>query len=298
MDSDTPLASEVSNHEWDGRFPSFKAGDKPPQLYPKAVKPFTWLVVASRNQGKSHLFRYVWETDLSRGKSGQPRWHIIVLMSNTLRTGQYEYLTRSPTCRAYSDFDEDVVDALFDLQDSNIEQSGRYLNILLVLDDVVSKETVKSAALQKVFLMGRHFGISLVWMTQSPQLVRPILRNNVTVLSVLRIKSNGREHICKSFLNDLVEVEGVKADSFSRTLLKEAFRVPYRSLTILFEEESNDMWDAIKVFVAGSIACRRRRADEQSDGRTPSPAQQPEQERLPRPEPQGASCQSQPEQPE
>jgi hypothetical protein len=224
--------------------------ETPRQLYPKSIKPFTWLIVASRNQGKSHLFKHIWKTNLAKTKSGAPRFHAVVVMSTTLMTGQYDYLTESRNTRAYTEFDEDVVEELFNAQDRHREQTGKYLNILLLLDDVVDNATIKSSQLRRLFCTGRHYGISLAWLTQSPQFVKPVLRNNTTVLSVLRIKSNGREHIVRSFLADMVNSEGSRADAYARQLLVEAFRVPYRSLVVLFEEESHDMWTAIKVYLA------------------------------------------------
>lgn len=221
-------------------------------MYNRSLKPFSFIICSSRNQGKSVLLRDLYE------RHWEGNFHLVLVFSNTLGTNWYDSFI--PASTKYHQYDEDILINLFKLQQEHKEKTGKYLNVLAIFDDCISEELKHSEVLQNIFILGRHLGISICFITQSPTLVKSTWRQNTTHLAILRLKGLGKEHIINNFLLDLIEEEdtdGSKPATYASKLLRKTFEERYRALIVEYDNEGNSLRDVVSWYKANPKFKRR-----------------------------------------
>ena len=111
--------------------------------------PCLMLFSAKRNSGKSHAITWLIYR-LCR------RFQHIIVMTGTAFNGHYEkYLPKESIIPT---FDENKINQIFERQKKILsEKKKKPENILLILDDIVSNTTFKSAVFQRIACEGRHY---------------------------------------------------------------------------------------------------------------------------------------------
>lgn len=249
------INESVNLKQWAPDFPLFDYKNRPKGIQPKAIKPFSLIICASRNSGKSVLFRCLYEQHF------EGQFDIVILFSNTLGNGFYDEFIPNKT--KFHHFDEGVLTNLLEIQEKQKKTSGFYLNTLVIFDDCIGDDVKNSEVIQDLFVLGRHKAISIVFITQTPTFCKTSWRVNTTHLIVLRIKGSGLDHIIDSFLSDLIEedditIPGMKADKYLRYLIKQTFSEKFRALVIDYNLEGSKLTECMFTHRCDGVFKQRR----------------------------------------
>lgn len=239
--SSLPSGLGVSNKitRWEPNFSSYTAKERPLYARQKSIKPFAMILTASRNRGKSFLIKHLYQTQWKN------KFDLVILFSNTILSGGYDYINK-PT--KYSEYDEDIITQLWDIQETQKEENGYMLNILVVLDDCISNAVRESQALSDLFTKGRHALISVVFSTQNPVQASQTFRQNCNYSVMLKTMGRGKEHLINSYLLDLVDPEdcqSMKPYKYMNQILKEVWSEPYQALVIEYDKQGDEIQDCV-----------------------------------------------------
>lgn len=229
--------------EWEVNFNQYTYDKLPKNMYSKSLKPFAMALIASRNSGKTAMFRYLFKNYL------KGHFEIIIIFSNTIDSGQYDFLD---TDLKYHSYDPEVLRELAETQREYKQKHGKYFNTLIIFDDCIHG-VKEEPEIENVFLMGRHSATSICFISQSPTLLKTTWRQNITLLMVLRIKGLGKEYIINNFLLDLIDDDEYKNESpkkYLSKLIKSVTDIPYTALVIDYELLNREFFDCVKYFKA------------------------------------------------
>lgn len=239
-------ADEYPIGTWIPSIEQYTYKNLPVNYYSKSLKPFAMAIIASRNQGKSALFKFLYKK-LLNGK-----FSMVIIFSNTMLSGQYNYIN---TKLKYTKYSSEVLENLQLTQDNYYRKHHKYFNTLVIFDDCISANIKNDQSLENIFLMGRHRATSIAFLAQAPTLLRSTWRQNITHLFILRIKGLGKEYIIDNFLLDLVDDDDIadeKPNKFLKKLMKQVFAEKYRALVVEFEKESSAFYNCVSEF-KGSV---------------------------------------------
>lgn len=235
-DDESEKGMNIGLKDWEPAFPVYDHKDRPEHIRKKSIKPFSMILAASRNQGKSVLIRHLYE------QYWEGKFDLVIVFSKTLGNGWYDQFIKHQT--KFSTFDTEKLEMLNDIQQEQLEKTGYYLNILCIFDDCLGKDIMYSQELDDIFTLGRHKGISVVFATQNPTCINQTARQNTTHAIVLRLKGRGREHIIDGWLTDLVDedeedMKGMKPEKWLKSVMKWVFSERYRSMVIEYDKEGS-----------------------------------------------------------
>lgn len=208
-----------------------------PQWNPNIFVPgehFAMTIMAPREQGKSTLFR-----DIFIKCGFRELFDIHVLISKTLNEDFFGEFFPGDGRLMFKGYDPNKLKKIISSAEEFHAKNGRWLNILITFDDCVgesaeiadgrkNKKNIKNEnEILELFTMGRHKGISIIFITQSPTLIDSNWRKNTNLSIVLYSPDeNDKEHI---YANALAGVDIRKAKWADGS----AFEIPagYKSLT-------------------------------------------------------------------
>lgn len=245
---------KISLDVWQPSFPSYRYDNKPEFIRKKSIMPFSMIISASRNQGKSVMVRHLYE------KCWESRFDLVVVFSKTLGNGFYRQFIKSKTM--FDKFDNSILERLNEIQEEQRKTTGYMLNILIIFDDTIGNSTLYNEQIADLFTLGRHKAISVVYATQSPTSVSTLWRQNVTHFICLKTKGKGVQHIIDNFLLDLIDEddcpEKERVDKFLRRLMKNVFKTDYQALVIEYEISGKcGIKDCIHTYIASDRFRRR-----------------------------------------
>lgn len=177
---------------------------------------FMALFIGRRRSGKSFLCRWF----LYNLKH---RYPFVIVITGTKSNDFWQ--NQIPEFTVYDvDMMDDVLNAIFERQDA-IAQVNKYLpddkkidrRVLLVLDDVLqNKDTLRfSKPLNRVYVNGRHYDISIICMIQDPRGLPPTIRENTDLCIIFRIIEGGRRaSVAEEWLASLSGMSKKERDCF------------------------------------------------------------------------------------
>lgn len=133
-------------------------------------KPFSCIMNATRNSGKSYLLKHFYEKYLKHN------YDLFIVFCKTLKNGQYDYLD---TKMKYHDYDENVIKTLTKVKKFNIKAC-------IIFDDVLSLKNRYNKTLGDLFYSGRHHNLSPIYLVQKCSFLDNGWINNCTVFITLR----------------------------------------------------------------------------------------------------------------
>lgn len=141
------------------------------ELVSKFKVPFSMSMASRRNTGKTFFIGHlINELVMSRKVA------VVLVLSNTAGVNSdYSFLPR----QLRQPFKESTIERLLARQKA-VPQADRQ-EVLLVCDDVLSdKDAENSRLIKKLFVMGRHFNISIILASQSANgfILTPTIKNN------------------------------------------------------------------------------------------------------------------------
>jgi len=158
---------------------------------------FSMLVCASRNSGKTHLVTKLWTDYWS------VHFNTVVCFSNSLCNNHWaDILPGKLLFRGYS---EEALKKTFDVA-YRMKSTGHKWRCLVLFDDCISVKQRYSEQIRRCFTEGRHYGISVCFITQSiTNVVDSSWRDNLTHLIILNLRSTKqKKFVIENFLNDEV----------------------------------------------------------------------------------------------
>jgi len=144
-------------------------------------KHYSTFICASRNSGKTYLLKHLWPFYKSL-------YDLQIFFCNSLNAKIYsEFLTDDDLKTCFSEYDSGIINDLFSFQ----MLTKNSLDINIIFDDCSDRYAQKeSNSLLQVFIRGRNSNMSVIFSTQSPNLLSRISRNNVDYLFLMKIRSS------------------------------------------------------------------------------------------------------------
>lgn len=159
------------------------------------------LLLGKTNSGKSHFLRYVMR-EISKSKYP---FSYGVVFCGTEFENSYDFV---PDKFIHSEYDEDVLVRLIELQKKNI-QNEIYKRCFVIFDDCLSSDELRgSGVIRKLAVQSRHYGISVFICCQWPHLCDPPIRSNATHIYMFNLGNS------KIALQSLYENFGMRFKSF------------------------------------------------------------------------------------
>lgn len=161
-------------------------------------KPFTLVISASRNSGKSHLVKHLWQNYLHM------HFDSVIVFSHSVCNGFYEEFL--PGKLFFNDFSEGVLHKTI-VTASAAKQKNKKYRILVILDDCLNRKNAYSPSLNRLFSMGRHINISCIIVSQTLKTYfSGLMRENTNLLIILHQRSRGEKlYLYEKFLDDRID---------------------------------------------------------------------------------------------
>lgn len=142
-------------------------------------KPFSMIISASRNSGKSnmlkHLYLHYW--------APLKMFNVVAVFSETICNDYYsEFLS---TKLLYGSLRTDVMNSIIE-KAKTYKSRGKDFKVLFIIDDCVSQRDRFNQTITDIYTKGRHFGISIVYITQKMSFCSTSWYNNASHLIFLR----------------------------------------------------------------------------------------------------------------
>jgi len=152
-------------------------------------------------------------------------------------TSQMDFI---PSYFKYNEFDPDVVERILSRQEYLIKNDpkGNYHTLLIVDDIIATMDTKAQKTLQKIFVAGRHFQISIIVCFQYVKReFDKIMRSNCDYIFIFNQKSYDNK---ESLVNDFLTISDNKKEGFA---LMDKYATGYNCLVINNTHNTNDYED-------------------------------------------------------
>jgi hypothetical protein len=205
------------------------------------------IISSCRRSGKTHLAR-----DLLYQINKVQKFDIVFLFCETADYNEdFEYI--SPNFK-YNKYEDEILRKIIEKQEEIIKQNKKdkekNTKILIILDDVASSSDLfYSEEISKLFTLGRHLNISVVYLTQHLSSISPKQRKNCDVLIAFKdVNKDNKKTIIKQFMSMDNEKNG---EEFYNNVFDE----PYKCICICVYkvQKSNELKDFVHYYKAPEI---------------------------------------------
>lgn len=182
----------------------------------KENEPFSQLIIASRNSGKSYLTRYLLLYKL------RDKFDMFVLFVNSYEERE-RYLEIVPTQLAFDEYRPEIIKGIGDANEKRKLQGKKQLNVLVLFDDTSGNKIKNDDQILQTYINGRHKNLSVIFITQSYSLANSTWRSNSDIIMLLRQNSSqARESVRKTMLDGSMYIEeGVNEKRFYNDLMRQ-----------------------------------------------------------------------------
>lgn len=180
-----------------------------PNTFFQRDKPFCAIFSAARNSGKSNLLKHFYLNYFYP----KHMFDVVILFSQTTCNDFYTNFLN--TKLIYSRYDKDAMASLMK-KCKDYEAKGKKLRALVIVDDCISSKDKYDAMLTSCFTQGRHFNMSLIYVTQKLGYCSNTWFNNSNLLVFLRNPSRAE----KKYIADKVLIDPLSCvfpDTYSET---------------------------------------------------------------------------------
>ena len=106
-------------------------------------------------------------------------WDEIYVFTQTKNGVNNKYEQAIEDVFIFDKWDQDKLEAIFAGAEEYLKENGKPAKILIILEDLISDKKVKhSEFINALFTRGRHHGFTVIFHTQRPTAVLPVVRNN------------------------------------------------------------------------------------------------------------------------
>lgn len=150
----------------------------------------------------------------------------IFIFSQTIKINSKEF-AYIPKENQINSLDISFIDELLNKQEKDILDSGKRQNIMLIFDDIIGDKNVSSPTIKNLFTLGRHYNVSIIFLSQvSKGVLTTTVRNNTNyILSFFQHNQRRRKEFCEEFCS-------IKSIKDGEEVYREITRTPYQAIVI------------------------------------------------------------------
>lgn len=202
---------------------------------PNLVKPFSMLIVASRNSGKSHTIKYLINEYFTRGDTKRDLFIIFCESRDELD----EYKEIVPGSLFFDKFEPSIFQTIREANRELITQGRRPYRTFILFDDLVNLKQKYNDALLQIFTRGRHDNFSIIFASQSYTFANASWRSNSDYILLLRQNSaQARRAVADSLLLGSIDLpDEINEKRFWSNVMKQYISKRGDVLTIDFQGE-------------------------------------------------------------
>ena len=185
---------------------------------------FTGIIAGSSRAGKSNLLKYllVGEPNISK------YFDFILVFSRTLINGFYSGFLDSKLM--FSEYNENVINDM-KLLYAKKKLENKKFKWLVILDDIVDSKSKYLKSIEEIFFTGRHFGASLVFLTQKMSLMNTGWVANALFIITLFVGSrNEKNYIAEKIIADVLD------EKYASKNMREIERIAYLAHSTLCKD--------------------------------------------------------------
>jgi hypothetical protein len=205
------------------------------------------IISACRRSGKTFLCR-----DLLYQINKNQKFDVCFLFCETADYNEdFEYISDN---FKYNKYDEGTLNKIIEKQEECIKRNKKdkdnHPKVLIVLDDVASSsELFYSEAISKLFTLGRHLNLSVIYLTQHLSSISPKQRKNADIIIAFKdVNKDNKKTIIKQFMSMNNEKHG---EEFYNMVFDE----PYKCICICVYkiQKSKDLKDFVYYYKSPQI---------------------------------------------
>ena len=151
------------------------------RLFGDSGEPFFAMIVASKHSGKSQLARFITYQYASQ-------MAYVECVSPTSLNGFYQEFL--PSAHIHDTYSDEIITKIIARQET-LKKGGKPCQMLLIMDDILASPDVqfekrKASILNKLFSANRHYGISLLIISQKLKGLPKLCRENADFVCIGR----------------------------------------------------------------------------------------------------------------
>lgn len=139
----------------------------------------------------------------------QHKFNLVWVMSQTSLSGFWQRVVGDDF--VFPKWNPAAIQSLIDRNDKIIAHFGedsdetrKRASALIILDDCITNDIWNSDILKRLAVEGRHHHISVLFLTQDPKTIRPLIRDNTDVAIIFNQKTyRNKESMWMDFINDV-----------------------------------------------------------------------------------------------
>jgi len=168
--------------------------------YMKEYGSFTALIFGSRMSGKSNMLKHFLIS--KDGGKLVDKFDMIIIFSKTILNGHYQKFLK--TKLMFDTYKPEVIEAMQKLHEQHKSQ-GKKFRWLIIFDDCVVNMKYQES-ITNCFYNSRHFGGSIIFLSQKASEAAQNWKNNITLFVVMKCGSRKeRKYIAEDVIADAIE---------------------------------------------------------------------------------------------
>lgn len=176
---------------------------RPNNFFKKSLKnfnSFAGIISGSRCSGKSCILKWLL---LGKEVNLVKKYDVIVVFSSSIETEFYKYLG---TTLLFKKFNPQIITALKTLYVDRKSKNIKF-NFLVILDDLAHCNLKYDNDISEMYLSGRHFGCSIIFLTQKLSLTSLNWKNNSTLIIICKNGSRKEKRYCADIIADVIDTK-------------------------------------------------------------------------------------------
>ena len=182
--------------------------------YLKTYNSFTAIISGSRMSGKSNFVKFL----MCSNKGGKlaDKFDMIVIFSKTILNGHYQSFLK--TKLMFPEFNPLILTAMQNKHEE-YKQKGKSFKFLVIFDDMITANIKYQESITSFFYNSRHYGGSILFLTQKSSEVASGWRANTVLFVILKSlsrkeKKYNAETILADALEDILPVTTTEAQLY------------------------------------------------------------------------------------
>ena len=212
---------------------------------------FTCCIDGMRGSGKSVLTKYLYKSILKK------LYDFTIIFTQPYSILEYEQILTNGSI--FTQYDPEIIEKVKELNEKMFQEKGKYMKILIILDDVDDTKDVKmDEELEKLFKFGRHDHLSIIYIIHELKMLSTINRQNIDIIFFFNGKNKqSRQRLYELYLSGLAGdediPEGYTEKEFCDIMIKKIC-IDYWALAIVMGagNTSNEFFDTVYRYKAPS----------------------------------------------
>jgi len=169
------------------------------KLIMKRDKQFAAIITGSSKSGKSNILKYI----LTGEPAAKKYFEFILVFSRTLVNGFYQSFIDGQLF--FKEFDGRIIEDFKKIYEQKKAENKQF-KWLVILDDIVDGKSKYIKEITDLFYCGRHYGASIVFLTQKLSLMNTGWLSNSTIMILLFCGARAeKEYVANRIIADVID---------------------------------------------------------------------------------------------